>query len=371
MKKRREKLIEKYFHSMNKKKKKGIFLILFLVNLFQINGFFALYPWNVHNQKDFLVNQEKEEIIGCSVITLSIGNTTLFGYNLDGHDSLDPFISFGDHLLFNDGTDIKFPEPIAFTGRMLPGGPRDGYGFFKTSGFCHAGNSLGNVPMYVDPNKTDFFVNSSEFFPENDWQSVGDVKNFFSNYNYLRSDPPEWGWQYHCADASGQAVVVAVDEEKKVGFIDLNSSEFLISTNHNLLDYTHFDGDYDESLGRYNTAYEFLVNIDSEEQVTISNIRDILKAISVDSTTHSLIFNPRSLEIYIYHPEDFENHFYFNLTSEIEKLTPGEATLYNITDLYVQSLSDDSLSIPIFMSLGLFSSFVVVFILIKKHEDLS
>ena len=274
-----------------------------------------------------------EEVTGCSVITCSIGDTILFGYNLDGHSNLTPFIGFGDHLEFSDGETLSFDEPLCFTGRMLATGPRDGYGVFKANGFCHAGNSLSSQPMYIDPEKRNYTQDVDGPGPAFECSSVLDAIDFFDTYNLLRSDPPEWWWQYHFADSSGKAVIVATDKDGKIGYTRLDSN-YLVSTNHNLLNPNHHDGSLVESRDRYDEACELLEEITDEEELTFENIANVLEAISVESTTHSLIINPKTGEIYVYHPEDYTKPMKFNLIEELDKLEQGVTTIYNITQLY-------------------------------------
>ncbi len=308
---------------------RSIVVVVFFATLIVSGVWLTSYSDNAQ-----LAEESGTVLEGCSVLTCSIGNTTLFGYNLDGHDYLTPFISFGDHLTFSDNTTITFGEQIAFTGRMLPTGPRDGYASFKLDGLCCAGNSLAVVPMYVDPLKTNYTpqVDGPGVFAECD--TVQEVIAFFNEYNYVRGDPPEWWWQYHYADALGDSVVVAVDEEGRVGFTEMNETHYTVSTNHNLLDFTNYDGTLYESVQRYNLACDMLDDVTSEGDLTVEAIRDVLEALSADSTTHSLIMNPRTLDMYVYYPENYSRTMCFNLEDELATLGVNETKLYNITELY-------------------------------------
>jgi hypothetical protein len=77
-----------------------------------------------------------------------------------------------------------------------------------------------------------------------------------------------------------------------------------------------------------------LDEITSEQELTVETIRDVLEALSADSTTHSLIMNPRTLDMYVYYPEDYSKTIWFNLEDEISVLGVNETRLYNITELY-------------------------------------
>ena len=247
---------------------------------------------------------------------------------------MTPFISFGNHLTFSDGDTQYFGKPVAATGRMLPTGPRDGYAEFTLEGLCSAGNSLAIVPMYIDPLKTNYTPDVDGPGVVGECSTVEEVIEFFNLYNYIRSDPPLWWWQYHFADALGKSVVIALDEEGMVGFTEMNESHYTVSTNHNLLDFTNHDGNLYESIQRYGLACAMLDEITTEENLTVDAIRDILEALSVDSTTHSLIMNPRTLDMYVYIPENYSKTIHFNLGDEIASLGVNETRLYNITALY-------------------------------------
>jgi hypothetical protein len=51
-------------------------------------------------------------------------------------------------------------------------------------------------------------------------------------------------------------------------------------------------------------------------------------------TSHSFIFNPKTLDIYVYYRHDYTKVFTFNLMDEIAILGVDETRIYNLTELY-------------------------------------
>jgi hypothetical protein len=270
----------------------------------------------------------------CSIITCAVGDEVLYGYNHDGHEYLEPYIVFGDHLVFSDGEIYEFGKPMCHTGRMLPEGPRDGYARLTTDGLCSAYNSLPNIPMYLDPQKENYSDSLDGYGPIYECSTVEEVIAFYNQYNYFDPPNPQWSWQSQWADAEGNAIVVGLNKVGNVTVTEMNESQYIISTNSNVAYPESCDGPCSDSTWRIDTATEMLQTIVEEESLTVHAIRDVLEAISVDSTLHSLIFNPKTLEIFAYYRHDFSKVFRFNLEEELSKLSTGEYKLYNLKEMY-------------------------------------
>ena len=295
------------------------------------------------NQEDALDSLQGS----CSIITCTVGDEVLFGYNHDGHEDLEPYILFGDHIPFSDGENSSFGKPICNTGRMLPNGPRDSYAKLTTDGLCFAYNSLPSISMYIDPykeNYSDTVVDPGVDFwngPLYECSTVEEITAFYNQYNYFYPSPnPQWSWQEQWADAEGNAVVVGLDKDGNVTFTEMNESQYMISTNFNLAYPESCDGPCSGSTWRYNKASEMLQNIVEEKTLTVDAIRDVLEAISVESTVHSLVFNPKTLDIYVYYRHDFSKVFRFNIEEELSTLPAGEVRLYNLREMYERARED-------------------------------
>ncbi|MFX1516926.1 MAG: hypothetical protein ACFFC6_11485 [Promethearchaeota archaeon] len=296
----------------------------------------------------------------CSVITCTVDDTILYGYNHDGHEYLEPYILFGDHIDFQDGETVHLGKPICNTGRMTPLGPRDSYACLTTDGLGFAYNSLAGIPLYIDPLKENYSDSVGGFDPFSEYSTVEEVITFYNQYNYFRSNPnPQWSLQSHWVDAEGAAMVVGLNKTGIVTITEMNESQFLISTNLNLAYPECCDGPCSDSTWRINKATEMLRTIVTNESLTVDAFRDVLEAISVESTVHSLIFNPKTLDIYAYYRHDFKKVFTFNLEEELSTLTTGEVRLYDLKDMY------ESEGTPTSNSSVIISVFSIVFLIIN------
>ena len=121
----------------------GIYVISFFYD-FTSRDFFVFKISSIDKNSKNSVNSHQGS---CSIITCTVGDEVLYGYNLDGHEYLEPYILFGDHVPWYDGGNSSFGKPICNTGRMLPEGPRDSGPRLTTDGLCVAYNSLASIPM--------------------------------------------------------------------------------------------------------------------------------------------------------------------------------------------------------------------------------
>lgn len=279
----------------------------------------------------------------CSVLTCALGEDVLFANNQDGIRGT-PYIAFGNTVDWNIGGLWIFDKPICYSGYMTSAGkPTSTEASMNQDGLCIAVNGLPPIPMNINPEKENYTVGSGAGGPIHDCSSVDDVIAFYNQYNYMSGGSnPVWGVQRQYADATGDAVVVGGDENGDVVFTHKNDSAFIVSTNHNLaVPDNYYQGHYLESHERFDTATQMLENIVNTNNLTVEAVRDILDAIHSESsydplmvTSHSFIFNPKTLDIYAYYRYDYSKVFTFNLMDEISTLKVNETKIYNITELY-------------------------------------
>ncbi|NHJ47350.1 MAG: hypothetical protein FK733_06125 [Asgard group archaeon] len=299
----------------------------------------------------------------CSIITCKVGEDVLYGYNYDGHEYLEPFIQFGDHMNFQDGDIVDFGKPICTTGRMTEIGPRDLYARITDDGLGIAFNSLESIQMFVDPlkeNRTD------DFELVNECSNVQEVIEFFNQSNSFYPSPnPTWSWQKHIVDAYGEAIVVGLNEFGEVTITEMNESQFLISANQNLAYPDNCDGPCSDSINRVNIATSMLEPIVAGNNLSVDSIRDVLEALSCSSTTHSLIFNPKTLDIYAYYRQDFTKVFEFNIAEELNSLASGELKFYDLKELYTNTTNQLSITSTVASMIGLF---IIVFTIRNRKK---
>jgi hypothetical protein len=237
-----------------------------------------------------------------------------------------------------------FDEPICYSGYMTSEGkPTSTEASMNRDGLCVAVNGLPPIPMNIDPLKENYTVGSGAGGPIHECSSVDDVIAFYSQYNYMPDgNNLVWGVQLQYADAAGDAVVVGGDENGNVTFTYMNDSAFIVSTNHNLaVPDNYYPGHYLESHERFDKATQMLEEVVTHDNLTVEAIRDILDAIHSENpydplmeTSHSFIFNPKTLDIYVYYRHDYAKVFTFNLLDEIATLDADETRICNLTDLY-------------------------------------
>jgi hypothetical protein len=279
----------------------------------------------------------------CSVLTCELGENVLFGNNQDGIRGT-PYIAFGNTVNWNIGGLWVFDESICYSGYMTSEGrPTSTEASMNQDGLCVAVNGLPPIPKYIDPAKENYTVGPGAGGPIHECSSVEEVIAFFNQYNYIpNEDNPVWGVQYHYADATGDAVVVGGDTEGNVTFTHKNESAFIVSTNHNLaVPDNYYPGHYIESHDRFDTATQMLEEIVTYDNLTVESIRDVLDAIHSENifdplmeTSHSIIFNPKTFDIYVYYRHDYTKVFTFNLMNEISTLDVDETRIYNLTELH-------------------------------------
>ncbi len=313
-------------------------VILLLVNIANITDPISYTPPESISLDDSLIAERS-----CSVLTCAIEEDVLFGNNQDGLRGT-PYIAFGNAVNWNIGGLWVFDEPICYSGYMTSEGkPTSTEASMNQDGLCVAVNGLPPIPMYIDPSKENYTVGSGAGGPIHECSSVDEVIAFYNQYNYMPDgNNPVWGVQLQYADRAGVAVVVGGDENGNVTFTHMNESSFIVSTNHNLAVHdNYYPGHYLESHERYDTATQMLGDIVAYDNLTVEAIRDVLDAIhSEDSydplmeTSHSFIFNPKTLDIYVYYRHDYIKVFTFNLMDEIATLGVDETRIYNLTELY-------------------------------------
>jgi hypothetical protein len=313
-------------------------VILLLLNVVSVKVPGQNFALDGISFNDSLVDQRS-----CSVLTCAIGEDVLFGNNQDGLRGT-PYIAFGNTVDWNIGGLWVFSEPICYSGYMTSEGkPTSTEASMNQDGLCVAANGLPPIPMNIDPAKENYTAGSEAGGPIHECSSVHEVIAFYNQYNYMPDgNNPVWGVQLQYADGAGDAVVVGGDENGNVTFTHMNESSFIVSTNHNLaVPDNYYPGHYLESHERYDTATQMLGNIVAYDNLTVDAIRDVLDAIHSEDpydplmeTSHSFIFNPKTLDIYVYYRYDYIKVFTFNLMDEIATLGVDETRIYNLTELY-------------------------------------
>lgn len=302
----------------------GSKLIVFLIlSLFLLSSGFFLSEGAPRTTSEFMVSYGLGDSFAsdylsssCTIFTIAIGNTVLFGNNED-------YPLPGTYVWLMPSQVLQLPsETISIHGTIFFGfdgndQPVDGYpqGGMNDQGLCCDGNGLPEAPLNPHPERETPYTYP---FYEILWEcsTVNETIEWFESH-YLGSSLPG---QFHFADATGDAVVVSAGTDGELAYTRMGNAAHLVSTNFNLANYSN--GNY--PCERYQTACSMLDEVVSEDDLTIEVCRNVLEAVhQEDVTAYSNIFDLGNRDIYIYQKHDFSEVAKLNLDEELELVVPG------------------------------------------------
>ncbi len=250
----------------------------------------------------------------CTIFTVSLGDTVLFGNNEDYklNNAYRWYVPaqnvstnyFGDKEIFGA---VFF----GFDNNDFPDVDTWEQGGMNEFGLCYDANGLPDIQLNLDPLASYPYTSHALAQVLWDCKDVEDVIAWFQNHKW----EGQLGGQFHYADATGDAVVVGVNSTGQWVFTRKDSS-CLVSTNFNLNDTSH--GLY--PCSRYNTATQMLDDISAEEDLNVSACASVLEAVHQEgtyATKYSNICDPVNLEFYFITDEDFSVTTKYNLTEEL------------------------------------------------------
>lgn len=243
----------------------------------------------------------------CTIVTVSIGDSVLFGNNED-------FSMKGTGYWFVPSETGYGSIIFGYLGNWHPA-DRFAQGGMNEVGLCCDANALPasnfNRDSSLERAPMDFFPPILE-----ECATVEETIQWFQTHNFgSRVDG-----QFHFADALGDAVVISAGINGEWQFTRKNTSNYLLSTNFNVANTNN--GLY--PCWRYEAADDLLPDFTVEENVTVSNLVTIMNATiqkGAYPTQYTNIFNPQTLDVYIWHNGDFSKNITLNLGEELENLT--------------------------------------------------
>jgi hypothetical protein len=285
----------------------------------------------ISNSEVINVTVAQNQPLGCTIFSISIGDTVFFGNNEDGT------LPFGQMF-------ISFVPPQKVpTNFITPDqrGYRDIYGqvfvgfIYNDCQYVEGGMNDQGLCFDVTHIPMESVEGPADAKPWNhplgaSWNvlwvcsTVEEVIEWYQTHELLGN----WNAQYQYCDAKGDAVVVT-PSNGKLHFVEMDEDNYLITTNFNRVNVnSHL---YEYPCWRYDTACEMLEEIENEENLTVETCRDILDATEFEGgifnnlrTLYSTIYNPVTTEIYLYFRNDFETAVAFDLEEEYAKVDPGE-----------------------------------------------
>ncbi len=247
----------------------------------------------------------------CTIATVSIGDKILFGNNED-------FSLKGTGLWFVPSTDTKYGMVIfGYLGNWHPSDRFAQVGMNEMGLSCDA-NALSAASINRKPNldraKLDFFPSVLK-----QCATVNETIEWFKSHNFGSTARG----QYHFADANGDAVIISAGKDGEWAFTTNEDSNYLLSTNFNVVNPEN--GWY--PCWRYSAAEERLNQFAHEDNVTIENLKNVMAATVQEgnyATQYTNIFDPKTLDIYVWKPSNYSKSVELNLADELEGLKKTE-----------------------------------------------
>ncbi|MFQ5980355.1 MAG: hypothetical protein ACE5OZ_19640 [Candidatus Heimdallarchaeota archaeon] len=267
--------------------------------------------------------------LACTIFTIAIGDTVLFGSNEDS--GLEgTFITF----VPADGSKHGY----VYFSYDENDHPWDGaiLGGMNDQGLCYDENWVPSRQINARPERPPFPSGSfyNYFYMFEHYATVREIEHLFAyygtSYNYNLS------LQAHWADISGDAAIASVGPDGDWVFTrrDENVS-YLISTNWNRAFPMWAVRNIGESRERYNISQAILSSIIQERNLTVEVCRNVLNASSNEYTVYSNIFDLANRDIYLYFFHDFYQVLKLNLDEELVK----GYRRYRIADLFRDTLT--------------------------------
>jgi hypothetical protein len=260
---------------------------------------------------------------GCTNFTASYGDRTLHGGNED-YNVTDYYYV----VVPPNGKDYGY---IYFTYGDFLDFPNAG---MNEKGYCYTINGLAEASLNHNPELSQTTPLDPKLVLEI-CATVEDAIDIVEN-SYLGDS---WAFQFHDADATGDAVVYSVGADGKLALTRKEKGDgYLVSTNFNLANPENRHPLAAYPCWRYEKAVEMLEEINDEDYLTIAKFRSILDAVHLEGPdviykTHtSLIFDLNNGVIYIYRFHNYDEVIELNLEKEFAKGTHRGL----VSDLFLQ-----------------------------------
>ncbi|MFX1517817.1 MAG: carcinine hydrolase/isopenicillin-N N-acyltransferase family protein [Promethearchaeota archaeon] len=263
----------------------------------------------------------------CTIFTIAIGNTVLFGNNEDylQRELCQWYVPSQNISIIGGNKSIYGGVFVGIVNEEE--GEVNPQGGMNEHGLMFDVNGLPGVAINENANGSSFYCTLTIASSLWDCKNVEEVIEWFKAHKWNDSV----GGQIHYGDAKGDAVVVSVNPSTNKWAFTKKTGNFIISTNFNLNDTNN--GYY--PCGRYETAKFMLSQIENEEDLTVQACADILYAVHQDGeygTLYSNIFDPVKLEVYFNYGENYQKQKKVNLlealsqTNSFEKVNASELT---------------------------------------------
>lgn len=272
-----------------------------------------------------IVNQSLNKIIidpvpgSCTIFSASVGDKVLFGNNED-------YYKPKTYLWTEPATDENYGcVYLGFKDYSHQGG-------INERGLCFDANALpkSKINPHSELATPEFYESPYENYAI--WAPVSilrkaatveeaiEIANKYQRKNWYPNSG-SISYQLNFADASGDAVVISVDENGELAFTRKKKGDhYLISTNFNK---ANPDNALEYPCRRYNIAEEMLKGINNENDLSVDYFKSILDAVHekgiFNNTLYSNVFDLKNRVIYLYHWHQFDETVALKVDEELAK----------------------------------------------------
>ena len=275
---------------------------LILINLFML---IAVPETCAHQNYSDELSANKSLPSGCSVITISKGDSVFFGGN-DDYINPDSYywVEPGDSSIYG----------VIWIGK--PDDPQQGV---NEKGLAYDANGLPRFGLNPHPERIPV---KGEYYHHYIMQIMHECSrveevirwaNLHQHYPYMHD-------QLHFADATGDAVIISAGKDGEMVFTrKAHGDGFLVSTNFNVANHSN---SYGYPCWRYNKATELMKQLIAKERpVTFIDARDVMDAVHVSKgsswTIETMLADLVHGEVYIYYFFQYDRPVVLNVKDEL------------------------------------------------------
>lgn len=311
---------------MIRNKTKGVYLI-FILALSCFNSIVVIDQSTNHTFQapGAMIASDVDEDTASIAFSISIGNKTFLAANegTEKFGNLTPTIKFDNYSMHGPRADFWFRQ---FDDRCVSPSFQGG---LNGEGLCLENNELPFQAMNTHNDDIDWY--NHDWNPLRECSTVDEVIDFFNTHNFHMFGDCLTR-QMIFADKSGDAVVISAGTDGELRFTRKTGSS-LVSANFNLNNSENRFGDY--PCERYDTCTELLSEIETEENLTLEVVRDILEDVCVsEQVLYSYIVDPVEMKYYFFDPNNFTRMHEFDFFEELANLGSDGQNEYIIPELF-------------------------------------
>jgi hypothetical protein len=275
---------------------------LLLINLFILSAVSEISAQEIYSDEP---SDTKTFYSGCSVITISKGDSVFFGGNND-------YINPDSYYWVEPGDSTKYG--VIWIG--TPDNPQQG---INEKGLAYDANGLPRVA--VNPHKERIPV-KGEYYHHYIMQIMHECSmveevirwaNLHQHYPYMHD-------QLHFADATGDAVIISAGADGEMVFTRKPQGDgFLVSTNFNVANHSN---SYGYPCWRYDKAHELLGPLlKTKDPLTIRDATAIMDAVHMEKgsswTIETMVADLVHGDVYIYFFFQYDRPVVLNIKNEL------------------------------------------------------